>query len=57
MDLEAAKLSYGKTSRYAMGAAFVCLLLTATFLIAASMKSLPGIAGPGINSTVASLLM
>lgn len=42
MDLEAAKLSYGRTSRYAVTAAFVCLLLTATFLIAASMKSTPG---------------
>ncbi len=42
MDLEAAKLSYGRTTRYAVTAAFVCLLLTATFLIAASMKSESG---------------
>lgn len=52
MDLEAAKLSYGRMSRYAVMAAFVCLLLTATFLIAASLRS-----APGMSTDLVSLLL
>lgn len=38
MDLEAAKLINGRICRYAMLAAFGCLLLTAAILIGASLQ-------------------